>query len=240
MTEGGVPINNIRDNINEIKEKVNSILEKKGLSFNDITLVAVTKTIDVERINEAIDLGITDIGENKVQEILDKYGNVNKDIKWHMIGHLQSNKVKYIIDKVHMIHSLDRMSLAKEIQKRAEEHDIFVDTLIQVNIAEEESKFGLKKEEVIPFIEYIKDFDRIRIKGLMTIAPYTENPEEVRFVFRDLRNLFEQIKELNIGNVEMKYLSMGMTNDYEVALEEGANIIRIGTGIFGKRIYKGE
>jgi len=239
LTEGGILIN-IRDNIDEIKEKVNNILAKKGLSFDDITLVAVTKTIDIDRINEAINLGITDIGENKVQEILDKYNSIDKSVKWHMIGHLQSNKVKYIIDKVHMIHSLDRMSLAKEIQKRAEEHDVFVDTLIQVNIAEEESKFGLKKEEVIPFIESIKDFNRIRIKGLMTIAPYAENPEEVRFVFRELKALFEEIKELNIPNVEMKYLSMGMTNDYEIALEEGANIIRIGTGIFGKRIYKGE
>ncbi len=139
-----------------------------------------------------------------------------------------------------MIHSLDRMSLAEEIQKRAEEHSIYVDALIQVNIAEEDSKFGLRKDEVIPFIESIKDFSRIRIKGLMTIAPYAEDPEEVRLVFRDLKNLFENIKELNFSNVDMKYLSMGMTNDYEVALEEGANIIRIGTGIFGKRIYKEE
>ncbi|MFA5524850.1 MAG: YggS family pyridoxal phosphate-dependent enzyme, partial [Tissierellales bacterium] len=165
---------------------------------------------------------------------------VNHTVKWHMIGHLQSNKVKYIIDKVHMIHSLDRMSLAKEIQRRAEEHNIFVDTLIQVNIAEEDTKFGLIKDEVIPFIKAIKDFERIRIKGLMTIAPYAENPENIRFVFKDLKKLFDNVKELSIENVDMKYLSMGMTNDYEIALEEGANIIRIGTGIFGKRIYKGD
>ncbi|WP_352169734.1 YggS family pyridoxal phosphate-dependent enzyme [Proteiniborus sp. MB09-C3] len=223
-----------------MKEKVNSIMAKKGLSFDDIIMVAVTKTVDVDRINEAIELGVTDIGENKVQEIQDKYQKINSNVKWHMIGHLQSNKVKYIIDKVCMIHSLDRMSLAEEIQKRAEEHNISVDVLIQVNIAEEDSKFGLKKEEVIPFIESIRDFSRIRVKGLMTIAPYVENPEEVRFVFRDLKNLFEKIKELNIPNIDMKYLSMGMTNDYEIALEEGANIVRIGTGIFGKRLYKGD
>ncbi len=202
--------------------------------------MAVTKTVDTDRINEAIALGITDIGENKVQEIQSKYDHINKNVKWHMIGHLQSNKVKYIIDKVEMIHSLDRMSLAKEIQSRAEEHNIFVNALVQVNIAEEDSKFGLKKEEVIPFIESIKKFDRIKIKGLMTIAPFSEDPEEVRFVFKDLKKLFEEIKECNMINADMEYLSMGMTNDYEIALEEGANIIRIGTGIFGKRIYKGE
>lgn len=215
-------------------------MSKKDESFDDIIMVAVTKTIDVEKINEAISYGVINIGENKVQEIQDKYGEINQNVKWHMIGHLQSNKVKYIIDKVHMIHSLDRMSLAKEIQRRAEEHNIFMDTLIQVNIAEEDSKFGLKKDEVIPFIRSIKDFNRIRIKGLMTIAPYAENPEDVRFVFKDLKNLFESIKGLNISNIDMKYLSMGMTNDYEIALEEGANIIRIGTGIFGKRKYKGD
>lgn len=223
-----------------MKKKVDNILTKRNSSFDDIILVAVTKTLDVEKINEAIFYGVTNIGENKVQEIQAKYEKINQDIKWHMIGHLQSNKVKYIIDKVHMIHSLDRISLAKEIQRRAEEHNIFIDTLIQVNIAEEDSKFGLKKDEVIPFIKSVNDFNRIRIKGLMTIAPYVENPEDVRFVFKDLKNLFESIKELNISNVDMKYLSMGMTNDYEIALEEGANIIRIGTGIFGKRIYKGD
>ncbi|WP_074350432.1 YggS family pyridoxal phosphate-dependent enzyme [Proteiniborus sp. DW1] len=228
----------IKNNIDKIYERVNSIISKKGLSLDDITIVAVTKTVDVDRINEAISYGISDIGENKVQEIQCKYEKIVPNTKWHMIGHLQSNKVKYIIDKVHLIHSLDRVSLAKEIQKRAEEHDICVDTLVQVNIAEEDSKFGLRKEEVIPFIETIKDFNRIRVKGLMTIAPYVENPEEVRFVFRDLKNMFEDIKEFKFSNVDMKYLSMGMTNDFEVALEEGANMIRIGTGIFGKRTYK--
>lgn len=154
-----------------------------------------------------------------------------------MIGHLQSNKVKYIIDKVEMIHSLDRISLAKEIQKRAKEHDLTMKVLIQVNIAKEETKFGLNKEEVTSFIESIKELDRIKVKGLMTIAPYAENPEEIRFVFKGLRELFEEIKKESYENVDMQYLSMGMTNDYEIALEEGANIIRIGTGIFGKRTY---
>lgn len=211
-------------------------MDKKNLSSDNITLVAVTKTIDVDKINEAIALGITDIGENKVQEIQSKYDLINKDVRWHMIGHLQSNKVKYIIDKVHMIHSLDRISLAKEIQKRAAEQDIYMNVLIQVNISEEETKYGLKKEEVIPFIKSIEEFNRLKIKGLMTLAPFVEDPEEVRYVFRDLKALFEIIKEEDFKNTNMKYLSMGMTNDFSVALEEGSNIVRVGTGIFGKRI----
>jgi pyridoxal phosphate enzyme (YggS family) len=152
-----------------------------------------------------------------------------------MIGHLQTNKVKYIIDKVILIHSLDRLSLAKELQKRASKLGITVNALIQVNVAEEDSKFGLKVDEVIPFIKEIEEFNNIRIKGLMTVAPYAEDPEDVRWVFRDLRKLSEDIAKMNFKNTEMKILSMGMTNDYKVAIEEGANMIRIGTGLFGKR-----
>lgn len=152
-----------------------------------------------------------------------------------MIGHLQTNKVKYIINKVILIHSLDRLSLAKELQKRASKLGITVNALIQVNVAEEDSKFGLKVDEVIPFIKEIEEFNNIRIKGLMTVAPYAEDPEDVRWVFRDLRKLSEDIAKMNFRNTEMKILSMGMTNDYKVAIEEGANMIRIGTGLFGKR-----
>lgn len=155
-----------------------------------------------------------------------------------MIGHLQSNKVKYIIDKVSLIHSLDRKSLAKEIQRRAEQNNIVANVLIQVNVAEEESKFGLKVEETLPFIESLRDYKNIKVKGLMTIAPYETDKEEVRPIFRKLKQLFEEIKEKEYENVEMKYLSMGMTNDYEIALEEGANVVRVGTGIFGERVYK--
>lgn len=154
-----------------------------------------------------------------------------------MIGHLQRNKVKYIIDKVNLIHSLDRLSLAKEINKRAKAKDIVKDVLIQVNISEEKSKFGLKKEEVVPFIEKILEMKNIRVKGLMTMAPHVENPEEIRYVFRDLRNLGYKIENRNYENIEMKYLSMGMSNDYEVAIEEGSNMVRLGTALFGKRIY---
>lgn len=203
-----------------------------------MTLIAVTKTIDISRINEVISLGIKDIGENKVQEIESKYNDIEKEVNWHMIGHLQSNKVKHIIDKVQLVHSLDRISLAEEIQKRASNKGIIIEVLIQVNIAEEESKFGLKYEQVIPFIEKVKEYENIRIMGLMTVAPYVENSEEVRFVFRQLKELFDEVETKNYKNVVMKYLSMGMTNDYEVALEEGSNMIRLGTGIFGKRIYR--
>ncbi len=169
--------------------------------------------------------------------MVEKYDKIGDRANFHMIGHLQSNKVKYIIDKVSLIHSLDRLSLAKELQKRARKLGITVNALIQVNVAEEESKFGLKVDEVIPFIKEIKAFENIKIKGLMTIAPYVEDPEEVRWVFRDLRKLSQDIAKMNFENVEMNILSMGMTNDYKVAIEEGANMIRIGTGLFGKRNY---
>lgn len=195
----------------------------------------MTKTIDVDRINDALELGLLDIGENRPQELEKKYDIIGNRANYHMIGHLQTNKVKYIIDKVSLIHSLDRMSLAKELNKRARMKDIKIDTLIQVNVAEEESKFGLKMQDVIPFIEKVSEFENIKIKGLMTIAPFEENPEDVRWVFRDLHKLWDEIRSKKIDNVEMKILSMGMTNDYKVAIEEGATMVRIGTGLFGKR-----
>lgn len=229
----------VEKNILEVQENIERALDRVGRKSDDVTLIAVTKTVDVDKINEAINCGISNIGENKVQEIQTKYDKItNKNIDWHMIGHLQSNKVKYIIDKVDLIHSLDRKSLANEINKRAKKKNIVQDVLIQVNIAEEESKFGLKKEEVIPFVESILGYDNIRIKGLMTIAPYAEDSEEVRWVFRGLKDLSETIEDRRYENVQMKYLSMGMTNDYEIAIEEGSNMVRVGTAIFGKRVYK--
>lgn len=227
----------IKENLSRVQENIQNALIRSGRSKDDVTLIAVTKTVEAEAINEAISLGISNIGENKVQEINRKYDNIDENVNWHMIGHLQSNKVKYIIDKVNLIHSLDRLSLAKEINKRALQANLTKDVLIQVNVAEEDSKFGLKVEKVIPFIESILRFESIRVKGLMTMAPFTNNPNEVRFVFRDLRKLGLEIEKRNYENVEMKYLSMGMSNDYEVAIEEGANMVRIGTAIFGKRIY---
>lgn len=219
-----------------IQENIENALTKSGRK-DDVNLIAVTKTVNVDTINDAISLGVNNIGENKVQEIQKKYDNIYDKVNWHMIGHLQSNKVKYIIDNVDLIHSLDRISLAKEINKRAKAKEKIKDVLIQVNISEEKSKFGLKKEEVLPFIERVLEMENIKIKGLMTMAPYAEDPEKIRYVFRDLRNLGYKIEDRNYKNIEMKYFSMGMTNDYEIAIEEGANMIRVGTALFGKRTY---
>lgn len=228
----------IRDNLKVIEENINEALIKSGREGDTVEIIAVTKTVDIDRIKEAIDLGLNNIGENRVQELIKKYDILGKGPDYHMIGHLQSNKVKYIIDKVKLIHSLDRISLAKELNKRAKSLNIHANALIQVNVAEEETKFGLKIEEVIPFIENIvAKFENIRIKGLMTIAPFAENPEDVRWVFRSLRQLRDKIANEKYPNVDMDILSMGMTNDYKIAIEEGANMIRIGTGLFGKRNY---
>ncbi|MCT4621362.1 MAG: YggS family pyridoxal phosphate-dependent enzyme [Marinisporobacter sp.] len=226
----------IEKNIKELRKEIDEICSEIGRNPEEIQLIAVTKTVDHERINEAIGAGAKDIGENKVQEIMEKY-DVVSNVNWHMIGHLQTNKVKYIIDKVKLIHSVDRMSLAEEINKRAKQHGKIMDVLVQVNVANEETKFGLASNEVFEFFEKIQALEYIRVKGLMTIAPYEENPEAVRKYFKMLKELFEEIKTKQFPRVEMKYLSMGMTNDFKVAIEEGANIIRVGTGIFGRRNY---
>lgn len=202
-----------------------------------VNLIAVSKTIDLDRINEAINLGVTDIGENKVQELTGKLEQLENKVNFHMIGHLQSNKVKYILNRVKLIHSLDRKSLAKEIDKRAKKMGIYVDTLIQVNVAEEDSKFGLKVEEVLPFIDKVLNYSNIRIRGLMTIAPHVDDEMELRKVFRTMVDVKEKILQENYKEISMDYLSMGMTNDYEIAIEEGSNMVRVGTGIFGKRNY---
>lgn len=225
----------IKENLNIIEDNIKEALIKSGRKDNNVKILAVTKTVDVDRINEALELGLKDIGENRPQELLKKYDIIGNKANFHMIGHLQTNKVKYIIDKVCLIHSLDRMSLAEELQKRASMNDIVIDTLVEVNVAEEDSKSGLKVKDVIPFIQKVSEFKNIRIKGLMTIAPFVEDPEDVRWVFRDLRKLSQEVANRKFTNVEMKILSMGMTNDYKVAIEEGSNLVRIGTGLFGKR-----
>lgn len=227
---------NISENLLKVQENINNALIRAGRN-DDVTFIAVTKTVDVQRINEAIKAGAKNLGENKVQEVMDKFDKINDKVNWHMIGHLQTNKVKYIIDKVCLIHSLDRISLAEEIDKRAKGKNIIKDVLLEVNIGEEESKFGLKKEEVVPFVESVLNFENLRIKGLMTVAPFSEKPEDVRYVFRELKKLGENIESRHYENVEMKFYSMGMTNDYEIAIEEGSNMVRIGTAIFGKRVY---
>lgn len=204
---------------------------------DDVLLVAVTKTHPADIINEAIDAGATDIGENKAQEIMDKYDQV-KSVRWHMIGHLQTNKVKYIIDKVDMIHSVDSLKLAKEINKRAANHDKIMDVLVQVNSAQEESKFGVTSEETGELIDAIlANCPNVKICGLMCIAPFDENPDNVRKYFAELKKLYDDYKKIEHDNLDFKYLSMGMSHDYKVAIEEGSNLVRVGTAIFGERDY---
>ena len=213
------------------------MLNKSGRQKDSVKLIAVTKTVDTDTIAEAINLGIIHIGENRVQELEKKIDILGDSANYHMIGHLQSNKVRKIINKVKLIHSLDRLSLVKEMDKRAKQNDIIVDALIQVNVAEEKTKYGLKVLDVLPFIEEVLEFDNIRVRGLMTIAPHTNDEKILRHVFRTLYKLKEDINKRNYIGVSMDYLSMGMTNDYKIAIEEGSNMLRIGTGIFGKRDY---
>ncbi len=232
--------NSTKINIEEVLEKIKKAALKSGRNPDDIKLIAVTKNFDESWIIEAIDAGIKDLGENRVQELLGKYDNIDKECNWHLIGHLQTNKVKYIIDKVAMIHSLDSMELAEEIQKRAQKAGRVMDVLVQVNVAEEETKFGISIDDTEAFIRRLSVLPNIKVKGLMTIAPYSDNTDEVRYVFRDLYKKFIDIKQENIDNINMAFLSMGMSNDYETAIEEGANIVRVGTAIFGKRAYPQE
>ena len=227
----------IIENLDIIEKNILTACAKSGRNRDEITLIAVSKTKPVSMLEEVYTTGIRDFGENKVQELSDKFEILPKDIKWHMIGHLQTNKVKYLMDKAYLIHSVDSLKLAKEIEKQAEKANRIVDILIEVNIAEEESKFGLAKEEVLALIKEISLFPHIRIKGLMTIAPYVENPEDNRLYFRQIKQLSVDIDSQNIDNVSMNILSMGMSGDYMVAIEEGATMIRVGTSIFGERVY---
>ena len=225
----------IRDNVKAVLQRVEASALKSGRRAEDIKVIAVTKTVDESRILKAVESGLYDLGENRVQELSDKYEKIGKSCRWHLIGHLQTNKVKYIVDRVDMIHSLDRMELAEEIQKRAEKAGRVMEVLVQVNIAEEESKFGMEMDKVPDFLKNVSKFPNIRVKGLMTIAPLAQNPEEIRWVFTELRKLHIDITRENIDNINMDYLSMGMSNDFEAAIEEGSNMVRIGTAIFGKR-----
>ena len=224
--------------LNEVEERISDACRRSGRDRSEVTLIAVSKTKPVCMLQEVYDLGIRTFGENKVQEMCDKYEAMPQDIKWHMIGHLQRNKVKYLIGKTTLIHSVDSVRLAEAIEKEAAKKNCVVDILIEVNVAQEESKFGLSTEEVLPMVEGIAEFPHIHICGLMTIAPYVENPEENREIFAGLRKLSVDITNKNIDNVNVSILSMGMTNDYEVAIEEGATMVRVGTGIFGVRDYK--
>lgn len=227
----------LADNYRQVLNNIQDACQAVGRDPKEVTLVAVSKTKPVEMLQQVYDAGARVFGENKVQEIMDKYDHLPGDIRWQMIGHLQRNKVKYIVDKVAMIHSVDSLRLAETIEKEAAKKAVIVPILIEVNVAQEESKFGLKPEEVLPFIEQIADFSHIQINGLMTIAPYVDNAEENREIFRELKKLSVDIAAKNINNVIMSVLSMGMTGDYMVAVQEGATMVRVGTGIFGARNY---
>ena len=231
----------IRENIDDIVKKIEADCKKVGRNPNDITLIAVSKTVESPKVREAVAAGVDNLGENRVQELVKKYDELKDlDIKWHMIGHLQKNKVKYIIDKTVLIHSVESLSLAEEINKRAEKNNLIANVLVELNIGEEDSKFGIKEESVYDFILSLEKFENLRVVGLMTVAPFCENPEDVRWVFKKMKYIYDKISTMNLRNTEMKYLSMGMTNDFEIAIEEGSNIIRIGTAIFGARKYKEE
>jgi hypothetical protein len=223
----------IKNNLEIINEKIKKAALKVNRNPKGIKLVAVTKTATIEQIKEAISAGVEIIGENKIQEAKEKYQILTTDIEWHLVGHLQTNKVKYAIEIFDLIHSVDSIKLAKEIDRRSLQFGMITNVLVEVNVSGEETKYGIKPEEVKPFLKEISEFSRIKVRGLMTIAPITEVKEKVRPYFRKLSELSKEIKSKNIKNVKMDYLSMGMSEDFEVAIEEGANIVRIGRGIFG-------
>lgn len=225
----------IKENIEEVKNIINRECDKVGRNAEEVTLIAVSKTKPLDMLEEAYQSGCRDFGENKVQELVDKYENMPKDIRWHMIGHLQRNKVKYIVDKVYMIHSVDSLRLAEEISKEAQKKNVNVNILIEVNVAQEETKFGTTCEDVKQLVKDISLLPGINIKGLMTIAPFVEDGEENRVYFQKLNKIAVDITKENIDNIVMETLSMGMTGDYPIAVSEGATYVRVGTGIFGER-----
>ncbi|MCR5501049.1 MAG: YggS family pyridoxal phosphate-dependent enzyme [Acetatifactor sp.] len=228
----------IKENYFEVNEKVRKACDRAGRNRDGVTLIAVSKTKPLEDLREAYEAGARDFGENKVQELVDKIPQMPEDIRWHMIGHLQRNKVKYIVDKVYMIHGVDSLRLGEEISKEAVKHGVTVRILIEVNVAGEDTKYGVSPEETPQLAIGLSKLPGISLQGLMTIAPYVTDPEENRLIFAKLRQLAVDISEKNIDNVSMNVLSMGMTGDYEVAVEEGATFVRVGTGIFGERNYE--
>lgn len=237
IQRGGLAMENIRGNLEKVRQQIRQSAEGCGRSQDDVLLVAVSKTRTPEEINIAIEAGVTDIGENKVQEIMDKYDDI-KPVRWHMIGHLQTNKVKYIIDKVSMIHSVDSYKLAAEINKRAAACGITMDILLQVNSAQEESKFGISTEETEGLIMQMLDScENIRIRGLMCIAPYADDPEDIKKYFDSVKEQYDQFSTIDHPNLDFRYLSMGMSHDFPVAIEAGSNLVRVGSAIFGERDY---
>ena len=224
-----------RERLNEVEEEIRLACEKAGRAREEVTLIAVSKTKPVSMIQSYYDLGLRHFGENRPQELRDKTGELPANISWHQIGHLQKNKIKYVLGRACLIHSVDSLSLAEELSKEAVKRDLCADVLLEINVAKEESKSGFTCEEILPLLPVLARLPGLRIKGLMTIAPFVDDPEENRSVFRSLRNLSVDIAAKNIDNIAMSVLSMGMTNDFCVAIEEGATMVRIGTALFGER-----
>ncbi len=227
----------LAENLKAVQENIRSACEKAGRSYEDVKLIAVSKTKPLSDIETLITCGVNDFGENKVQELTEKYENVSRPVNFHLIGHLQTNKVKYVVGKTVLIHSVDSLHLAQEIEKESAKKNLVSDILIQINIANEETKFGIRPEETEELVRAVSKMPHIRIKGLMTIAPFVQNAELNRGLFRKMHQILLDIKSQSIDNVDMDILSMGMTNDYRVAIEEGSNMVRVGTAIFGARNY---
>lgn len=227
----------IQENINEIRADIVEAAKKAGRNPEEITLIAVSKTYPVSAIEEAHLAGCVDFGENHVQELMEKTEQITWDAHWHMIGHLQTNKVKYIIGKTALIHSVDSLRLAEEIEKQSAKKEIITHILLEINVANEPSKYGFKMEEMPEVVEKISRFSHIQVDGLMTVAPFVENPEENRTIFRKLFELSVDIQKQKFDNISTNILSMGMSNDYKIAIEEGATMVRVGTAIFGHRDY---
>lgn len=227
----------IKRNLEEVEKRIAAACERAGRARSEVTLIAVSKTKPIDMLEEAYSTGIREFGENKVQEMCDKTEALPKDIHWHLIGHLQRNKVKYIVDKAALIHSVDSMRLAEEISKEAQKKGVTAQILVQVNVADEDTKFGIQASEAVEMVQMIAKLSNIHVCGLMTIAPFVDVPEDNRVHFKKLRKISVDIESQNIDNIDMKILSMGMTGDYEVAIEEGATMVRVGTGIFGERDY---
>ena len=227
----------VKENLKMVEENIRKACERSNRDPKEVTLIAVSKTKPVEMIREAIDYGMKDYGENKVQEMCDKISVIPEKLNWHLIGHLQRNKVKYIVDKACLIHSVDSLRLAEQINNEAKKKNVVCNILIEVNIAQEETKFGISKDEVRDLLNAVKGLENIKVKGLMTIAPFVEDAEDNRVYIRELYKLFIDMRQEKADNIEMEVLSMGMTGDYQVAIEEGATMVRVGTGIFGERNY---
>lgn len=225
----------IRENIQQIQAEIENSAKKAGRRAEDVQLLAVSKTVESERILQAMDAGLTAFGENRVQEWKEKYEILPKNISWHIIGRLQKNKIKYIINKIELLHSLCTLEAAQEIERLSAREGVQTNCLVQVNIGREESKAGVEQEELERFLEQLQGFSHIKVQGLMAIAPFAENPEDVRRYFAKMRELYEKMP--SEGNLERKFLSMGMSGDYKIAVEEGANIVRVGSKIFGARDY---